>query len=188
MMTMDYDRFPAIYPNYLDSNKTIKMGRRISAKDGVPEPTCMDIHEALASMNIRHVVQPYKGYSRDAESRWDNLGRVLVDLQGAKDKGLLQIGVDGIYDLDNVPDLDMSDENESGNGGAGKKKLLKELAQVIKVLPGRQQRLDQKKRRLEEEKAKAAKAEKEAAAKTKTATSSGAGSGGNRKKKGKKKK
>jgi len=187
-MTMNYSRFPAIYPNYLDSNKTIKMGRRISAKDGVPEPTCIDIHEALASMNIRHVVQPYKGYSRDAESRWDNLGRILVDLKGAEDNGLLQMGVDGTFDLDNIPDLDMSDENDSGNGGTGKKKLLKELARVIKTLPGRQTRLEQKNRLLEEEKAKAAKAEKEAAAKTKTAPSSGAVSGGNRKKKGKKKK
>ncbi len=78
---MNYKAFSAIYPNYLDSNKTIKLGRRIAAKDAVPEPTIQDIHEALASLNIRHVIQPHKGYSRDAVSRWDNPGRGALKIQ-----------------------------------------------------------------------------------------------------------
>lgn len=78
--TMSYKNFGVVYPNYMDSNKTVKLGRRIAAKDAVPEPTMQDIHEALVSLNIRHVIQPHKGYSRDAISRWDNPGRGTIDM------------------------------------------------------------------------------------------------------------
>eukprot|EP00568_Trieres_chinensis_P011422 CAMPEP_0183308200 /NCGR_PEP_ID=MMETSP0160_2-20130417/20385_1 /TAXON_ID=2839 ORGANISM="Odontella Sinensis, Strain Grunow 1884" /NCGR_SAMPLE_ID=MMETSP0160_2 /ASSEMBLY_ACC=CAM_ASM_000250 /LENGTH=136 /DNA_ID=CAMNT_0025471985 /DNA_START=35 /DNA_END=441 /DNA_ORIENTATION=+ len=81
--TMDYKQFHAIYPTYLDATKTVKLGRRIAASDAVPDPSVQEIGEALRAMNVRHAVQPYKGYPRDAESRWDNPGRVLVDLGDA---------------------------------------------------------------------------------------------------------
>eukprot|EP00585_Thalassiosira_rotula_P007433 CAMPEP_0196139568 /NCGR_PEP_ID=MMETSP0910-20130528/6802_1 /TAXON_ID=49265 /ORGANISM="Thalassiosira rotula, Strain GSO102" /LENGTH=242 /DNA_ID=CAMNT_0041400309 /DNA_START=157 /DNA_END=885 /DNA_ORIENTATION=- len=186
--TMDYKEFSAIYPNYLDSNKTVKLGRRIAVKDALPEPTIQDIHEALVSLNIRHAIQPHKGYSRDASSRWDNSGRVLVDLVGAVESGVMDMNPDGAFDLgEDIPDMDnienyQNKENKKG-GGTGKKQLLRQLAQIVRDLPSRQKRLEEKIKMLEEEKLKAAKAEKVA---TKTGGSSGGG--GNRKKKGKKKK
>jgi len=185
--TMTYKNFSAIYPNYMDSDKTVKMGRRIAAKDAVPEPTVQDIHEALASLNIRHVIQPHKGYSRDASSRWDNPGRVLVDLEGAVESGVLEMSTAGGFDLDDIPDMgDGGDDNENADSrgeGGGKKRLLRQLASVIRALPNRQKRLEEKSKLLEEEKLKAAQAEK-AAPKAKEAS----GAGGNKKKKGKKKK
>lgn len=179
---MTYDKFSTVYPNYIDSNKTTKLGRRISAKDAVPEPTIQDIHEALVSLNIRHVIQPHKGYSRDAEARWFNNGRVLVDLKGAAENGVLGIGADGTFDLDNIPDVDGDKENEGGSN-VSKKKLLKQLAHIIKGLPGRQSRLEEKARKLLEEE----KAEKAAAAKAAPpAATPSVSAAGNRKKKGKK--
>ena len=129
---MQYKNFSALYPNYLDSNKTVKMGRRIAAKDALPEPTVQDIHEALVSLNIRHVVQPHKGYPCDASSRWDNPGRVLVDLEGASESGVMEMKADGAFDLDDIPDMggdhdDAKENNENNGGGAGKKQLLRKI-------------------------------------------------------------
>ena len=191
---MQYKNFSALYPNYLDSNKTVKMGRRIAAKDALSDPTVQDIHEALVSLNIRHVVQPHKGYSRDASSRWDNPGRVLVDLEGASESGVMEMKTDGAFDLDDIPDMggedddnnDASKENNENGGGAGKKQMLRKIASIIPGLPNRQTRLEEKTKLLDEEKAKAEREAKEAEAKAKTAGSGGGG--GNRKKKGKKKK
>eukprot|EP01083_Nonionella_stella_P094805 266096_1 len=160
---MKYTNFSAVYPNYLDSSETVKMGRRIAAKDAVPEPTVQDIHEALLSLNIRHVVQPYKGYSRDASSRWDNPGRVLVDLEGATESGVMEMKLDGGFDLDDaIPEMgdDDSKENQKGEG-RGKKQLIRQLAQIIGDLPNRRKRLEEKNKKLEEEKQKVIKAEKE---------------------------
>lgn len=147
-------------------------------------------------MDVRHVVQPHKGYSRDASSRWDNPGRVLVDLEGAVAIGILEMsGSTGAFDLDDaIPEMGDVDaankENERGETtGRGKKQLLRQLARIIRDLPNRQKRLDEKSRLLEEERLRAAKeAEKVAAAKTKTGGGTSGGGGGNRKKKGKKKK
>lgn len=189
--SMKYDNFSVIYPNYLDSNKTVKLGRRISAKDAVPEPTVQDIHEALASLNVRHVIQPNKGYSRDAISRWDNLGRVLVDMEGAVEKGVVGVGKDGAYDLDDIPDMndddnDKENNNEPGRGG-GKKQLIRQIALIIPTLSGRQKRVEEKAKAAEAEKLKLAKAEK-AAAPSKPSKGSGGSGSSSKKKKGKKKK
>ena len=189
--SMKYDNFSVIYPNYLDSNKTVKLGRRISAKDAVPEPTVQDIHEALASLNVRHVIQPNKGYSRDAISRWDNLGRVLVDMEGAVEKGVVGVGKDGAYDLDDIPDMndddnDKENNNEPGRGG-GKKQLIREIATIIPTLEGRKKRVEEKAKAAEAEKLKLAKAEK-AAAPSKPSKGSGGSGSSSKKKKGKKKK
>ena len=107
--TMKYDRFSVIYPNYLDSTKTLKQGRRISSVEAIEKPTVMDIGLALQLMGMRHVVQPYKGYPRDAESQWENLGRVLVDLpkqnrDGFDTANVVELGVDGAFDIDGQSD------------------------------------------------------------------------------------
>ena len=96
---MKFKTFSAVYPNYIDSDKTVKLGRRIAAKDAVPEPTIQDIHEALVRLDIRHVIQPHKGYSRDASSRWDNPGRILVDLDGAIQNGVFDMSPDEAYEV-----------------------------------------------------------------------------------------
>jgi signal recognition particle subunit SRP19 len=77
--SMDPSNFQCIYPSYLDSTKTVSKGRRIASEKAVPVPTVSDISQALQSLNIRHVLQPHKGYSRDIESLWDNPGRIMYE-------------------------------------------------------------------------------------------------------------
>jgi signal recognition particle subunit SRP19 len=184
---MKYKTFSAIYPNYIDSDKTVKLGRRIAAKDAVPGPTMQDIHEGLVRLDVRHVIQPHKGYSRDAVSRWDNPGRILVDLEGATQSGILDASPDGVYEMDDaIPDMvdEDGDGRDGRNGGRGKKQLLRKLAHVISGLPNRHRRLEAaRSKQLEEEKLRQASADN-VVSKAGTATSGG---GGNRKKKGKKK-
>uniref|UniRef100_A0A7S3L659 Signal recognition particle 19 kDa protein n=1 Tax=Amphora coffeiformis TaxID=265554 RepID=A0A7S3L659_9STRA len=74
--------FQVIYPSYLDAEKTVKQGRRVCQDKAVRKPTVSDISLGLQSLKIRHVLQPYKGYSRDPATIWDNPGRVLVDMSG----------------------------------------------------------------------------------------------------------
>lgn len=82
--SMDYSSFFVIYPSYMDSTKTIKQGRRISHDHAVETPTVNDIGEALQSLQLRHVLEPNKGYSRDPTTMWDNLGRVRVEPTGGQ--------------------------------------------------------------------------------------------------------
>jgi signal recognition particle subunit SEC65 len=44
---MEYKQFSVIYPSYMDAMKTVKKGRRISEEDAVPNPTVVDIGQAL---------------------------------------------------------------------------------------------------------------------------------------------
>ena len=90
--SMKIDDFRIIYPSYLDSNKTCKQGRRLSQEKAVPSPTCTDMSQALQAMQVRHVLQPYKGYPRDIACLWDNPGRILVDVsQYSKAELMLEI-------------------------------------------------------------------------------------------------
>uniref|UniRef100_A0A7S4HHE7 Uncharacterized protein n=1 Tax=Odontella aurita TaxID=265563 RepID=A0A7S4HHE7_9STRA len=180
--TMDYKQFHAIYPTYMDATKTSKQGRRIAAADSVPDPSVYEIGEVLQLMNIRHVVQPYKGYPRDPESRWDNPGRVLVDLGAAAESGVVTLGSDGAFDVDDVPDVD-GDGEGNGARGTNKKVLCRELAKRVPSLPSRVKRLEEKKKAEEEERQAR---EKEAAAAKKASGGGGGSSSGHKKKKGKK--
>ena len=170
--SLQYDRFSVIWPNYLDSTKSIKRGRRIAAAMAVDTPTVTDIGQALQSLSIKHVVQPYKGYSRDPESQWENLGRVLVDMTA---KDTVEIDSMGGYDADALPDMTEGTDLK-------KKQLLRTIARIIPELPQRRMRLEQKaqqdaqmKKKLEEE-----------AALNHKAVSSATTNPGNNKKKGKK--
>mmetsp|Transcript_26454 Transcript_26454/g.39136 ORF Transcript_26454/g.39136 Transcript_26454/m.39136 type:complete len:239 (-) Transcript_26454:46-762(-) len=178
--TMNYDRFPVIYPNYLDSSKTVKQGRRISVVEAVEKPTVMDIGAALQSLGMRHVVQPYKGYSRDADSQWENLGRVLIDLPRGNNDGVAEIGADGAFDISG------GHGEEKDSTVQNKKQLLRLIAARIPHLISRKERIAREKAQQEAEekqaKEEAAAAHKAASQKVSTKTSSS-----NRKKKGKKK-
>jgi signal recognition particle subunit SEC65 len=77
---MQTDGFQIIYPNYIDSTKSGRHGRRIGRERAVPTPTVSDLSQVLQQLNVRHVTQPYRGYSPDGACQWDNPGRVLVDV------------------------------------------------------------------------------------------------------------
>lgn len=164
-MSMNWSNYNVIYPTYLDSSKTIKLGRRIPANEAVDQPTVQEIGEALRSLRVRHVVQPFKGYSRDTESRWDNPGRVLVDMKGELVPDLMSLG--------NSDGLKMKTKIDT------KIQLLKEIAKIIPDLEIRTRRLEQKKIQ-EKEKEK----QKQILAKT---SSMNTGNTSSKKRKGKKK-
>lgn len=127
--SMDFSGFQTIHPSYFDSEKTTKQGRRLSVAKSVPKPTVMDISQSLQALQIRHVVQPYKGYSRDITCQWDNSGRIL-------------------FDSDRMRQLSYSN----------KRLLLADLAKSIVQLPSRIERLkreEEQRIRDEEEKKKA---------------------------------
>ena len=174
--TLKYDGFSVIWPNYLDSSKSVKRGRRIAAADAVDTPTVVDIGQALQSLNMKHVLQPYKGYPRDPESHWGNSGRVLVDMTK---KDFMEMDALGRFDADAMPD--MSDPCE-----VKKKKLLRTIAGIVAELPQRKMRLE---RQAQEDEAMQKKIEEEAALNNKAASVSAVGSaagGNNKKKKGNK--
>lgn len=188
--TMDYSKFSAIYPTYLDSKKSVKHGRRLGVSDSVDTPTVEDISVVLQACNIRHVIQPFKGYPRDMDSRWYNPGRVLVDMD---DQVGLKLGIalidknDGSIeneDDDDVPELDM---DEDGNIPITKKQLCRELAKRIPKLPSRIRRLVEEKKREEEERKKAKEAERKKSIAASSKGGGGGGGSGSNKKKGKKK-
>mmetsp|Transcript_15778 Transcript_15778/g.22439 ORF Transcript_15778/g.22439 Transcript_15778/m.22439 type:complete len:258 (+) Transcript_15778:37-810(+) len=198
--TMQYKRFNVIWPSNLDSTKSVKLGRCISTADAVPDPAVTEISEALQTLNIRHAVQPYKGYPRDTESRWYNAGRVMVDMEqaaqringrggGRVDRNTVgEMGPDGSFDLNSIPNIDNDGEdkedgeNTSQDGKMNKRILMKEIAKLVPTMPSRIRRMEEKKKAEEEEKRKK---RDEARAKA-AAKISGAGGGGSNKKKGKK--
>lgn len=146
-------------------------------------PTIQDISEVLQSMNVRHAIQPYKGYPRDVESRWYNLGRILYDLDQMSERmsGTITITNDTstTIDVDDVPEL-----NDDNDKVMTQKECWKLIASKVESMPGRIARKLEQKKSLEEE------VRKERARKVASAKSSKANKntgGGSNKKKGKKK-
>lgn len=161
---MNPSQFQIIYPSYIDSTKSIQQGRRIGKEVAVPSPNVSDLSLALQRLQIRHVLQPYKGYSRDIQTLWDNPGRVKVDPQQYKLR----------Y--------------------ATKRELLQEMARIITTLPERQQRLLEEEQQLllqQQEQDKEQKSNSStavsAAARSAQQSSSSSSNNNNNKKTGKKK-
>lgn len=99
MFRMKTDNFQIIYPSYMDSTKTIAQGRRLGRDRCIETPTISDVSAVLQQLQIRHVLQPYKGYSPDPTCQWDNPGRCLVDVSQYKKKEILISLVERIPDL-----------------------------------------------------------------------------------------
>lgn len=127
--TMDTDSFQVIYPSYLDSKKTVKEGRRIPSSLAVPTPTVSDISLALQALQVRHVLQPYKGYSRDCLTLWDNPGRVKVDISQHTKKELLRLIAAA---MPTVPGRAQRLERETAEAAAVEEKLLAEKQELAK--------------------------------------------------------
>ena len=182
-MNSIYKNFPCIWPTYIDSNKTSKEGRRISKEDAVANPSVLDISEVLQSMNVRHAVQPFKGYPRDVESRWDNPGRVLYDLEQMREKcgsptaKIVELEDDDDDDEDCVPSLSSEELTQT--------QCWRMISRRIEGMPGRVKRLEEAKKKEEEANKKAREdARMRAVLNSKKQTSTS----GSSKKKGKKKK
>jgi Signal recognition particle 19 kDa protein len=156
----DLDKLRCIWPSNIDSSKCCHRGRKIARKYCVDNPSVIDISEVLLSLGVRHAVQPYKGYPRDVESRWENPGRVL-------------------YDKVQMNRIDKVNEISSTTSQKG---LLCMIANLVDQMPGRKERLLEANRKREEA------SKKSLEEKRMKAILSGKtiGTGGGNKKKGKK--
>lgn len=147
-MNSKYKTYPCIWPTYIDSNKSTKEGRRIQKDMAVDNPSVEDVSEVLESIGVRHAVQPYKGYPRDVESRWDNPGRVLYDIEQMRNKlRTVEIADDNGDDDDDVPML--SDESMT------QKQCWRFIASKIDIMDGRKNRVLMAEQQREADKKKA---------------------------------
>ena len=73
----DYSRWMCLYPCYLDSNKRVSEGRRISKADGCEGPHPMEMLEVCKYLKLPALVEP-KSHPRNP--KWEN-GRLRVKMK-----------------------------------------------------------------------------------------------------------
>jgi signal recognition particle subunit SEC65 len=125
------DTFCVIYPNYIDACKSSGHGRKIAAvkavlHDGQAPPNVSDISCVLQELRIRHVIEGYKGYSKDAACHFEQLGRVRYDPHFTLPSTLLMA------------------DNDTTTGTTTtwrKRRLLEIVAERIPLLPSRIERV-----------------------------------------------
>ena len=54
---VDCSRWPVLYPNYIDSKKTIPQGRRVSKENACPDPAVQDMAEVCRYLKLDHVME-----------------------------------------------------------------------------------------------------------------------------------
>eukprot|EP00429_Kryptoperidinium_foliaceum_P106153 CAMPEP_0176236682 /NCGR_PEP_ID=MMETSP0121_2-20121125/27465_1 /TAXON_ID=160619 /ORGANISM="Kryptoperidinium foliaceum, Strain CCMP 1326" /LENGTH=218 /DNA_ID=CAMNT_0017576113 /DNA_START=48 /DNA_END=701 /DNA_ORIENTATION=+ len=75
---LDCGKWNILYPNYINSKKTIPMGRRIGVGKAVPDPHPAEMAEICEFLKIPHHLEMDKAYPRD----WFmNKGRIRVMLK-----------------------------------------------------------------------------------------------------------
>lgn len=187
--SLKYKHFSALYPSYIDSSRSIKKGgRRIAKEIAVEAPTIEEISIILQSMNVRHVIQPFKCYPRDVgyipredttgitlmddeaddedkdadpmlSKSLEDLGeiayppkargRILVDMAQAEERWLYHHQQKQKALLSNM-DVDIPlvlDEEEKHNKKFTKHLLLEIISKEISLLPQREERIQQMKKR-----------------------------------------
>mmetsp|Transcript_47306 Transcript_47306/g.134965 ORF Transcript_47306/g.134965 Transcript_47306/m.134965 type:complete len:152 (-) Transcript_47306:185-640(-) len=74
---LDISKWNIIYPNYVNSKKTVPEGRRIAVNKAVEHPHPAEMAEICEYLKIPHVLEMDKAYPRD----WLIRGRVRVLLK-----------------------------------------------------------------------------------------------------------
>lgn len=134
--TMKFDTFRMIYPNYIDGNVNRVHGRKIAkAKsvihDGNAPPTVSDISCVLQDLRIRHVIEGYKGYSRDARCHFEHIGRIRYD-PNFDDNCIIE---ECMMNTGTTADV--------VSNSLRKQRLLEVIASRLPLVPSRIQRLEQ---------------------------------------------
>jgi signal recognition particle subunit SEC65 len=129
------DTFYVIYPNYMDACKSTGHGRKIAVAKAVPHdghspPNVSDISCVLQELRIRHVIEGYKGYSKDTACHFENLGRVRYDPHFTLPSTSLM-----------SPTADDDDNTSGGTSTWRKRRLLEIVAELIPLLPSRIERV-----------------------------------------------
>eukprot|EP00416_Gambierdiscus_australes_P034844 CAMPEP_0171101156 /NCGR_PEP_ID=MMETSP0766_2-20121228/54145_1 /TAXON_ID=439317 /ORGANISM="Gambierdiscus australes, Strain CAWD 149" /LENGTH=191 /DNA_ID=CAMNT_0011561127 /DNA_START=39 /DNA_END=615 /DNA_ORIENTATION=+ len=74
---LDVSKWNIIYPNYLNSKKTLPEGRRVPISKAVEHPHAAEMAEICEFLKIPHVLEMHKAYPRD----WLVRGRIRVLLK-----------------------------------------------------------------------------------------------------------
>mmetsp|Transcript_65948 Transcript_65948/g.212725 ORF Transcript_65948/g.212725 Transcript_65948/m.212725 type:complete len:153 (-) Transcript_65948:129-587(-) len=74
---LDVSKWNILYPNYINSKKTVPEGRRIAVNKGCEHPHAAEMAEICEYLKIPHVLEMDKAYPRD----WLIRGRVRVLLK-----------------------------------------------------------------------------------------------------------
>ena len=74
-MVTKRQRMIVLWPEYFDSNRTVKEGRRVTAKMGVSNPKMEEISKVLKQLNIKHSLEKEASYPG---TWWKQNGRVLL--------------------------------------------------------------------------------------------------------------
>ncbi|CAE8604374.1 unnamed protein product [Polarella glacialis] len=82
MAELDTSKWNVLYPNYINSKKTVPEGRRIGLEKGVEHPRPQEMAEVCEFLKIPHVLEMGKSYPRD----WMPDGRVRVLLKTPEGK------------------------------------------------------------------------------------------------------
>ncbi|MHA1522181.1 MAG: signal recognition particle subunit SRP19/SEC65 family protein [Promethearchaeota archaeon] len=69
------------YPQYFDSNRTTRLGRRVPSSEAVYRPTSTDLLEAAEKLKYYAEHETNAHYPRSPS---DKPGRVLIDIMGQK--------------------------------------------------------------------------------------------------------
>lgn len=73
----DDSKFVVVWPNNINSKKTIPNGRRISVEHACEDPIVQEMSEACQYLKLTHVIEPYKSLPRDLMAY---PGRLRVEL------------------------------------------------------------------------------------------------------------
>mmetsp|Transcript_28514 Transcript_28514/g.28840 ORF Transcript_28514/g.28840 Transcript_28514/m.28840 type:complete len:203 (+) Transcript_28514:114-722(+) len=74
----EYSKCIQIYPTYINSDKKIPEGRRISKEYCCSDPNVGELSEVCQALKLKHVLEPYKMYPRDFYAS----GRLRVQITG----------------------------------------------------------------------------------------------------------
>mmetsp|Transcript_40225 Transcript_40225/g.87943 ORF Transcript_40225/g.87943 Transcript_40225/m.87943 type:complete len:153 (-) Transcript_40225:77-535(-) len=74
---LDTSRWNILYPNYINSKKTVQEGRRIGIAKAAEHPHAAEMAEICEFLKIPHVLEMDKAYPRD----WQIRGRVRILLK-----------------------------------------------------------------------------------------------------------
>lgn len=78
-----------IWPNYLDKRKSRRLGRKVSLKLAIIDPTAEEIAEAARRLGLKAIIEKDKAYPRE----WWIKARVLVERKGNKTELLKKISM-----------------------------------------------------------------------------------------------
>jgi len=76
----DPERWVCVYPTYINSNKSLKDGRRIAKEKAVDTPTFQDIKMVLDDAKVEYILER-KFYPRERSKEPNYIGRFKVHLK-----------------------------------------------------------------------------------------------------------